>query len=581
MKLFILRCDDSEAYKSSARALVRDWIKTHAPQSQKKVSANNAENHDAFEWMILHVVIPDGQDDFVWPSKTSASVLEKVKSDFNTSAKPVHDRVAQVLSGGWHGGHRRAPESQRSSDEGDPFRQDSIRAWDDLISKMKTLILSSFDLRVRQYEEDIKQRVAQRSLPGWNFCTFFVLKEGLARGFESVGLLEDALVGYDELSVELISALRDEAGKRSAGESTSLVREYTKELVNYAEWASSAALETGDGQASASQLTPVLETDTTSFRERILANDVSAFEFRSYVFARQVRILLRMAASAEVEQAGAKSADSLWNPMTLAEICGRAGSFIASVSRTIRQDLSNAFAGGVEARISNSDPKLAVIDNVVASWVIVSVQQMLAATGRVFQSEDPSSLKSDHGSSASPRELQDRPLAFTANSSSPAEQKLRIAKILLEQSDCTTLTREDVGSSQVACARLANGIFASLLAQRARLFTLARRALSTLGRSLGWRTGWALKHRICGALEDVPLNDEPRQSVHQNVKASAERLLKSSSQPSFTPAEGTPVEDVFLHVYKVGAFFNLYCHCPLTCPGPYSRRLKKLLPGRT
>jgi len=41
-------------------------------------------------------------------------------------------------------------------------------AWNDLVTKIKTLILLSFDLRVSQYEEDIREGVTACS-PGWNF----------------------------------------------------------------------------------------------------------------------------------------------------------------------------------------------------------------------------------------------------------------------------------------------------------------------------------------------------------------------------------------------------------------------------
>ena len=59
LKIFILRCDDSETYKATARKQVREWVKAHTPPSQSSSSSNTGENHDAFEWMILHVVLPD------------------------------------------------------------------------------------------------------------------------------------------------------------------------------------------------------------------------------------------------------------------------------------------------------------------------------------------------------------------------------------------------------------------------------------------------------------------------------------------------------------------------------------------
>jgi serine protease inhibitor ecotin len=33
-----------------------------------------------------------------------------------------------------------------------------------------------FDSLVLDYEEDIRKSLQQRTLPGWNYCTFFILK---------------------------------------------------------------------------------------------------------------------------------------------------------------------------------------------------------------------------------------------------------------------------------------------------------------------------------------------------------------------------------------------------------------------
>lgn len=129
------------------------------------------DNHDACEWLILHV-LQDGdapeKATSKWPGRGSTSVLEKVKADFNGSSKTAVDRVAQI----------RLPSQTGKSQDHSEF----VDQLNDLVDKIKQAILTSFDLRVTQYEEDIREKDSQRSLPGWNFCTFFILKEGLARG---------------------------------------------------------------------------------------------------------------------------------------------------------------------------------------------------------------------------------------------------------------------------------------------------------------------------------------------------------------------------------------------------------------
>jgi trafficking protein particle complex subunit 10 len=238
LKIYLLRCDDSDTYKSTARKQLRDWVKTHTPPSQSSSSASTQENHDAFEWMILHVVIPDtpaasqprGSANAATGEKEKTSrmsrftggtttILEKIRADFNNASKSAPDRVAQIrLQKETVPPHMLPATTSVTSPPIAETPQEQDRVWNDVIARFKTLILLSFDLRVSHYEEDIRERDSQRVLPGWNFCTFFILKEGLARGFESVGLVEDALLGYDELSIGLDTIIRDQAGE--GGETT-------------------------------------------------------------------------------------------------------------------------------------------------------------------------------------------------------------------------------------------------------------------------------------------------------------------------------------------------------------------------
>ena len=85
---------------------------------------------------------------------------------------------------------------------------EELEMWQDILGKIKEGVLQSFDSRVLQYEEDIRKMDAQRTLPGWNYCTFFILKEGLAQSFEHMLLLEDALIQYDELEASFFQMLR-------------------------------------------------------------------------------------------------------------------------------------------------------------------------------------------------------------------------------------------------------------------------------------------------------------------------------------------------------------------------------------
>ena len=44
------------------------------------------------------------------------------------------------------------------------------------MSKVKDGIVSAFDAAITLREEEVKRSELQKQMPGWNFCTFFILK---------------------------------------------------------------------------------------------------------------------------------------------------------------------------------------------------------------------------------------------------------------------------------------------------------------------------------------------------------------------------------------------------------------------
>jgi hypothetical protein len=371
VKVYLLRCDDNETYKASARKALREWWKLHTPASQSSSSKSPQENHDAFERLIIHVVLPNtgaaGQPrtsgstsrvEGAAAEKSGSSsrllsrsntILEKIKADFNVSSKSALDRVSQI---------RLQPDdipqnilpAKPAVPEYEEGALDRANSWNDVVVKLKTLILNSFNLRVSQYEEDIRERDAQRALPGWNFCTFFVLKEGLARGFESVGLIDDALVGYDELSIGLENAIQEEQGNGLSNRSDSFLN-YTQELKDIlvqSQTQSSPEKPAWDRSAK------LVSAERKGYRDMILTSSISVFDFKCYIFARQMSLLLRMGILHSTELASLRQdrkppSGQEYSPPSgtddlgsLSELCQRASSFIASVSRMMHEDLGHA-----------------------------------------------------------------------------------------------------------------------------------------------------------------------------------------------------------------------------------------------
>lgn len=65
---------DTETYKNTIRRQIKDW---HTSVSQRKNQ----------EWLIVHIVRPDGRAAQGRIFQMKASVLDKIKADFNIDKK--------------------------------------------------------------------------------------------------------------------------------------------------------------------------------------------------------------------------------------------------------------------------------------------------------------------------------------------------------------------------------------------------------------------------------------------------------------------------------------------------------------
>ncbi|KAK4247574.1 trafficking protein particle complex subunit 10 [Corynascus novoguineensis] len=581
LKVLLVRCDDNDTYKSTTRAEIREWIKNNTAGSPGK-TGSNAENHDAFEWLIVHVVLPNSTaatqprvsgkaPDSSSDSKTtsrwrggSSTLLEKLRADFNGSTKGAVDRVCQIRIGINDVPYNMLPRVVPAVPTGyTETEQDAEKAWADLIAKFKELILLSFDRRVTQYEEDIKERDAQRSLPGWNFCTFFILKEGLARGFESVGLVEDALVIYDQLSVGLDNIIQEQTVAGSAEAHGGALLSYTEELKERAQKAmaeiaggqlefeesEAVDLQVGDKKRLENDSIPI-SSSKKPYRDLILANKVSLLDFRCYIFARQITLLLRLAnAWSSREELLAKlkeqqelvpkgvaprtpapkmteEPENLWH---LAEICKRTLEFVPAVSSVMRADIVAAMASVVKGEGAEADPNVSldpllseVIDNMVASFAFSVAQQILAQTSTKALPIPPSTL----GTPEAEQKVsipEPKTMMHPARSSSLRSQSPQAAP------------RSPIGfpgpsrADDVPAPPYLKAGLEELAAQRAGLCALSRNILEGCGKKRGWTDGWASVPTVgepdINDMEEVSLDDNDEKA--KSKSEITERLQSS------------------------------------------------------
>ncbi|KAF8713679.1 Trafficking protein particle complex subunit 10, TRAPPC10, partial [Rhizoctonia solani] len=267
INLWLGMCEDADTYKNVVRRQLKDWVASVTTQSKRDQ-----------EWLIVLVNISSpGQDATGSAGKRlfqmKGSIIDRMRADFTLAKR---DRCVQLnyVTGG----------------------QDDPAAWTELIAKIKDAIITTLDSRIADRIDDVRRTEAQRAVPGWNFCTFFVLKESIAESFEGMTLLDAALLQYSELEASFYQVLKE------------------KNLSWFGKLGGTAP---GDDAA------PLLSVTKKPYRDLIMSNNISVFDFRCYLVARQCLLLAKMGA--------------------IAHVANKASGFISTFSRTLRENEASFF----------------------------------------------------------------------------------------------------------------------------------------------------------------------------------------------------------------------------------------------
>ncbi|KAJ8078691.1 hypothetical protein PM082_012974 [Marasmius tenuissimus] len=253
LNIYIVSCEntDLEGYRSTVKKQIKDW---HTIVCSRKNQ----------EWIILHVVRPDTKAPSGNFLKLKGSVFDKMRADFNTDKR---ERCVQLL-----------------------YTIDNPAVWGELINKIKDGVLQSFQTAVSQREEEVKRSEGQRLMPGWNFCTFFILKESLARSFEGVNLHEEASLQYAELEESFHQVSKDKS----------------------LSWFGTFI--TPDSRDDSA---PLLSVSKKAYRDLILANTISVFDLRIYLLARQCELFAHTG--------------------RILDVCTKVGAFLGAFGRKLRE----------------------------------------------------------------------------------------------------------------------------------------------------------------------------------------------------------------------------------------------------
>ncbi|KAJ9478612.1 ER to Golgi transport-related protein [Pseudozyma hubeiensis] len=193
-------------------------------------------------------------------NKSKGNVLEKARADFNTSKKEHVVQLSRLPP------VPAAPLSRPGLHSMDPT------IWAELLTKMREAASSTFTTTVEAQEHEIARCGITRGQQGWDFCSYFLAKDSLARTLEAVGLKDDAVGQYEDLEVVFGQAMQSGA-------------------VSFAPIG-------GDDENDDSL--PLLDVNKKPYAELIRRREISLFDFRCYLFARKAALLGKMGRVAAV-----------------------------------------------------------------------------------------------------------------------------------------------------------------------------------------------------------------------------------------------------------------------------------------
>ncbi|KAJ1887035.1 hypothetical protein LPJ66_009328, partial [Kickxella alabastrina] len=182
--------------------------------------------------------------------------------------------------------------------------------------------------RVARMSAEIRRMDANRMLPGWNYCRFFLLKEPLIQLHQLLGLRAEALAQYDELEAVFAQLL---AARSLAWFSPRFGGDRPQD-------------DLGD---------LLLDTSRRAYHAMLADNSISMFDFRSYLFACQCR-LLRDDARYEELAARARRFIPAFTGAMREPGSGRSAAFVAAWTYGACQSIVGVFEGALPQSIAQN-----------------------------------------------------------------------------------------------------------------------------------------------------------------------------------------------------------------------------------
>ncbi|KAJ2551293.1 hypothetical protein IWW35_002884 [Coemansia sp. RSA 1878] len=169
---------------------------------------------------------------------------------------------------------------RKDSDHVVHLQHKQVESWNALFLAIRDQTVQGLEARTSVLGDEIRRMDANRMLPGWNYCKFFVTKERLADLYAALELWDAALAQYDELE-----AVYEQLPQAQSAWFTEF--------------------------GASDDFTDLLNVHKKPYRQQLARNTITQFDFCVYLCGQQLRLLVEMKRYAEVVQRAQRLIDGL------------------------------------------------------------------------------------------------------------------------------------------------------------------------------------------------------------------------------------------------------------------------------
>ena len=92
-------------------------------------------------------------------------------------------------------------------------KKEATEDWNEAVRRISECLSASFQRQIKDYKIEVKNHLNRQLVPGWNFCHYFVITEGLAFTMYQCNCL-DAALSYYHMAKDVYMSLSGKAERK-------------------------------------------------------------------------------------------------------------------------------------------------------------------------------------------------------------------------------------------------------------------------------------------------------------------------------------------------------------------------------